>query len=1431
MVTGRRYYGDQVHNEEEANLFKKLVTQINDNSGASHPGDYLPILKVFGHGYEKKVKALGEAMDTFLQRLLDDCRGDGESNTMLSHLLSSQEDQPMYYSDVVIKGLMLVKSPVGDYGGTRGVSGFAGGWKSSIYVVLGLRGVLKKARAEIDDKIGQERLVDEPDIVNLPYLQNIVSETFRLCPAAPLLVPRSPSEDLKIGGYDVPRGTIVLVNSWAIHREPKLWDEPERFMPERFEDKAAANTKNGDAPKIQHRPAWFMDTAQGDDLVDQLDLAEVFSSDYANSLIIYAILDELNTQVSWTDTIMDELSWTNTHPDELSKLVQPSELVRPSNHPRSNTDIRSLFKSYLLNHDVSSLETTWRMCSTQLGNSSKKNQIKRSSDEGVMQCTNQVMFSSREFRHVSIVPRVSVSFPACFLVRLSPSLDPSFVGPVRHIRQRSKSGSIIGPFCIPLCHHSSHQFSILPDQSPYLPLPDECLSLGLSFGIRATLPVKMFGLLRKSSKEKPPRHSATQTPFKYPLNNFDEFVSVQEKPNQRCKEHSRPSRDVADPKRRLLQFDVQEFCDNFEKGMMKALKDVSKSHKKSTSTRAPVAEPSLFISEKTQGESENYFEKLKDFSDSLPIYDESDEELIGSLITCEDECDLPSPKSDFMINDGLTCFEPELPSSLVLSSHDFEEEPFNHPHHGRPPGTRTPFDDDIGPIFDEEDDLDPIFDEEATSITSIAMESHLCFDPGTSPSPLSPDLQKHCENSDLLNSLPEMFVKISSHDPDLVCFETDKTWHLLRSSRDQCVVLSLDDILVYNTFFDKSFKSLINVSRSELKLVCSDVEQDMHFLKMSNIFACLEKILVCNIYFDEHLERLKYVLLVLGKDILIFDLNKYLSCTYDPGLLVFVLSIQERQVQPLNEIIDRTQQPEFWRNIVVQTGYLGDASDIGSVQSEYLGVQKVFCLDSNFPGKPTPQGFTEAWKHLNCFTEEGVMNFSNRRFPSPSICEHPSFEADSSLVKKRPEPKPIIGFKMSLSSFQKAQYQEKWPWNHEVMIHSPKPAKPVLHLLQWEASQSNQLQTRPWRPGDQSTQSGLTQIFLRNFLEAKCLLSSSYSDMVLENKQFCDEVNHLEPVQPSSLVSLSQELKLLEQYVSTEPKDKHDQLPKRSSTGKMDLRTNPFEKGEYDAPKIQHRPAWFMDTAQGDDLVDQLDLAEVFSSDYANSLIIYAILDELNTQVSWTDTIMDELSWTNTHPDELSKLVQPSELVRPSNHPRSNTDIRSLFKSYLLNHDVSSLETTWRMCSTQLGNSSKKNQIKRSSDEGVMQCTNQVMFSSREFRHVSIVPRVSVSFPACNDRSLVVSLGLSASHCVTIHPTSSLSFRIRVHIFSYRTSAFPWVYQMVSLALGSLIQCFDWKKVNGEEIDMAENPGMAMRKLVPLRAVCHQRPIMASLFA
>lgn len=103
--------------------------------------------------------------------------------------------------------------------------------------------ILNKAREEIDTNIGLDRLVEESDISNLPYLQNIINETFRLHPAFALLAPHFSSKDCTIGGYNVPQGTILLVNAWAIHRDSKLWNDPTQFKPERFE-------KEGETDKL-----------------------------------------------------------------------------------------------------------------------------------------------------------------------------------------------------------------------------------------------------------------------------------------------------------------------------------------------------------------------------------------------------------------------------------------------------------------------------------------------------------------------------------------------------------------------------------------------------------------------------------------------------------------------------------------------------------------------------------------------------------------------------------------------------------------------------------------------------------------------------------------------------------------------------------------------------------------------------------------------------------------------------------------------------------------------------------------------------------------------------------------------------------------------------------------------------------------------------
>ncbi|KAK6279884.1 hypothetical protein POUND7_020151 [Theobroma cacao] len=229
MVAGKRYYGgDSVTDEGEAKEFRELMKESLASGEVAHPGDFLPILNwIGGRSYLKKLMNLGERMDRLLQKLVDEVRAKRQGNTMIDHLLSLQQTEPDYYTDQLIKGLILVMLLAG-----TDTSAVTLEWAMSN--LLNNPDVLKKARTELDSQIGQENLIDEPDVSKLQYLQSIIFETLRLNPSAPLLLPHVASTDCNIYGYDVPRDTIVLINAWAIHRDPTLWDDPTSFKPERY---------------------------------------------------------------------------------------------------------------------------------------------------------------------------------------------------------------------------------------------------------------------------------------------------------------------------------------------------------------------------------------------------------------------------------------------------------------------------------------------------------------------------------------------------------------------------------------------------------------------------------------------------------------------------------------------------------------------------------------------------------------------------------------------------------------------------------------------------------------------------------------------------------------------------------------------------------------------------------------------------------------------------------------------------------------------------------------------------------------------------------------------------------------------------------------------------------------------------------------------
>ena len=94
--------------------------------------------------------------------------------------------------------------------------------------------VMKKVQSELEKVVGMERMVEESDLESLEYLNMVVKETLRLYPAGPLLVPHESMEDCTVNGFYIPQKSRIIVNAWAIGRDPDSWTNADEFLPERF---------------------------------------------------------------------------------------------------------------------------------------------------------------------------------------------------------------------------------------------------------------------------------------------------------------------------------------------------------------------------------------------------------------------------------------------------------------------------------------------------------------------------------------------------------------------------------------------------------------------------------------------------------------------------------------------------------------------------------------------------------------------------------------------------------------------------------------------------------------------------------------------------------------------------------------------------------------------------------------------------------------------------------------------------------------------------------------------------------------------------------------------------------------------------------------------------------------------------------------------
>jgi cytochrome P450 len=103
------------------------------------------------------------------------------------------------------------------------------------FYLLGKHPRVEQKLWEEVDRVLEDRTPAYQDLARLPYLEMVVKESLRLYPPAYGVV-REALDDCEIGGYQIPRGATLAIFPWGVHRDPRYFDRPEEFIPERWEN-------------------------------------------------------------------------------------------------------------------------------------------------------------------------------------------------------------------------------------------------------------------------------------------------------------------------------------------------------------------------------------------------------------------------------------------------------------------------------------------------------------------------------------------------------------------------------------------------------------------------------------------------------------------------------------------------------------------------------------------------------------------------------------------------------------------------------------------------------------------------------------------------------------------------------------------------------------------------------------------------------------------------------------------------------------------------------------------------------------------------------------------------------------------------------------------------------------------------------------------
>ncbi|KAL4578749.1 hypothetical protein LXL04_014880 [Taraxacum kok-saghyz] len=226
-------------NSKKGAKFFYHAGKVMEYGGKPNVADFIPCLKWLDpQGIRKNmqhhVREAFRIAGGFIKERMDEPKGnvDTRSKDYLDVLLEYRGDgveEPSMFSSTTINIIVFEMFTAGTDTTTSTLE-----W--AMAELLHNPHIYEKLRIELRTTISLNENLDEKHIDKLPYLKAVIKETLRLHPPLPFLVPHMAMQSCQMLGYTIPKETQVLVNVWAIGRDPKTWHNALEFKPERFLD-------------------------------------------------------------------------------------------------------------------------------------------------------------------------------------------------------------------------------------------------------------------------------------------------------------------------------------------------------------------------------------------------------------------------------------------------------------------------------------------------------------------------------------------------------------------------------------------------------------------------------------------------------------------------------------------------------------------------------------------------------------------------------------------------------------------------------------------------------------------------------------------------------------------------------------------------------------------------------------------------------------------------------------------------------------------------------------------------------------------------------------------------------------------------------------------------------------------------------------------